>query len=52
MDQVRRILGWMGVVVDSLSKEEAAVVLLEREVSFRWRPQIVETAHEPGVDAG
>lgn len=32
---------------DSISKEEAARELLAREVTFSWRPVIVEEAYTP-----
>ena len=32
-----------GIVVDEVSKEEAAMLFLEKKVEFSWRPQIIDT---------
>jgi hypothetical protein len=37
-----RLLRWFGIVVDELTRDEAARVLLEREVRVVVRPVIVE----------
>jgi hypothetical protein len=31
-----------GIKIDIISPEEAARIMLEREVTFKWQPQIVE----------
>ena len=31
-----------GIKIDVISPEEAARIMLEREVTFKWQPQIVE----------
>ena len=36
----------LGIQIDSLSREEAALALVEREVTFSWRPVVVELAQE------
>jgi hypothetical protein len=45
-----RLLGWLlGVRVDLIDRREAALVFMEREVTFSWRPVVVEQALEPSV---
>lgn len=48
MGIARRFLNRLGFKWDLLDPEEAAKILLEREVTFVWRPQIVEKAN--GLD--
>ena len=31
-----------GIKIDIISPEEAAIIMLEKEVTFKWQPQIVE----------
>ncbi len=42
----KKILKWIWdssrITIDTISKDEAALVFLERQVTFQWRPQIVE----------
>jgi len=40
------ILEKLGFRFELVSREEAAMTLLERDVSFKWRPQIVEESWE------
>lgn len=32
----------IGIKVDEIPKEEAAMLIMEREVVFNWRPQIID----------
>lgn len=36
----------LGVQVDTLSRQEAALAVIDREVTFLWRPVVVELAQE------
>ena len=38
-----------GIKIDVISPEEAARIMLEREVTFKWQPQIVEIATQKPV---
>jgi hypothetical protein len=31
-----------GIKIDTITPEEAARIMLEKEVTFKWQPQIVE----------
>lgn len=44
---MRRVLRFLGIVIEDMTREEAARWLLEREVRFVWRPQVVEVADRP-----
>jgi hypothetical protein len=37
---------YLGVRVDLLTREEAALLMLEQEVTFKWRPVIIEPTGE------
>ena len=39
---VRRILATLGISIDLLTREEAAALILERELMVTYRPVIVE----------
>ena len=42
-----RFLAWaLGAEHDLLSRDEAVLVFMEREVTFTWRPVVVELAQE------
>ncbi len=40
-----------GVRIDIISPEEAARIMLEKEVTFKWQPQIVELTPAKGRSA-
>ena len=43
-----RILSWLGVSLDVVSREQAALDLLGRTYSLRWSPVIVTDPPEDG----
>jgi hypothetical protein len=36
-----KMFGW--IVIESIEREEAARMIMEREVTFKWSPQIIDT---------
>lgn len=42
IDRILRLIGF-----DVISREEAALQLMTREISFKWRPVIVEERRPP-----
>ena len=41
------LCGVLGIRLDTLSRKEAAVALMQRDVKFSWPPVVVELAQEP-----
>lgn len=39
----RKLHKLSGVVIDDVTREEAAMLFMERHVEFSWRPQIIDT---------
>lgn len=39
---IEKIIKFIGITIEDISKEEAAMQILERKVEFQWRPQIID----------